>query len=57
MFRRLFTARRSLPRDIAEEIASLCHADQVDRLVAPRGLLKDLGLDCGCADTTPLRPL
>jgi hypothetical protein len=53
MFRRLFTAPKRLPRDMADEIASLCHADQIDRLVAPRGLLKDVGLDCGCNGPMP----
>ena len=49
MFRRLFTAPRRTPPDVAEEIAALCNAANLDRLTAlPRSLMRDVGLDCGC---------
>lgn len=49
MFRRLFTAPRRTPPEVAEEIAALCNAANLDRLTAlPRSLMRDAGLDCGC---------
>lgn len=48
MFARLFATPRRHPRDVAEEIASICRAAQLDRLALPSGLRRDVGLDCGC---------
>lgn len=56
MFRNPFKTPSLTPKDIADEIASLCHADQIDRLTAPKSLLKDIGLDCGCGGPTRIAP-
>lgn len=49
---RLFPRR--LPKDVADELASLCHTDQIERLAAPKALHKDIGVDCGCDVPKPL---
>ena len=49
MFRRLFIAPRRTPPEVAEEIAALCNAANLDRLASlPSSLMRDVGLDCGC---------
>jgi len=52
MFRNLFKTPPHTPKDIADELVSLCHASQIERLAAPKGLHKDIGLDCGCYGQT-----
>ena len=48
MFRRLFKSPKAMPRDLQEELASMCHSIQIDHLALSKRERADIGLDCGC---------
>ncbi len=48
MLKRLFTFTDRLRAEVADEVGSLCHAQQIEDLARTRHLMSDVGLDCGC---------
>lgn len=56
MFKRFFSAPTRMPRDVEDEILSMCREAAIEAHGFSRHMRRDVGLDCGC-DLTRLTPL
>jgi hypothetical protein len=49
MFKRFLSPPTRMPREVQDEILSLCRSTQIEDLALSPHLRRDVGLDCGCA--------